>query len=77
MRGYHLYPWGEWFRKEWFILRHGIHYQCRQTAMIQQIRNAAVKHGVKVSIREIDQGFRVTVRRNTKAPAPVQACLLS
>lgn len=61
---YSKYRWKEWFRKRQFILRRGLDYKCPPSTMAQQIRNAAVKFGVKVSIVEADNGagFIVAVR---------------
>src|SRR6266436_4327617 len=51
-----IYRWHEWFRKRQFILRRGLDYKCPQGTMVQQVRNAAVKYKVRVSIFEADDG---------------------
>lgn len=56
-----LYHWLEWFKRKQFVLRRGLDYRCPQTTMVQQIRNAAVKYGVKVSIKDVNDGFIVNV----------------
>lgn len=58
-----IYPWDDWFEAEQFDLTRGIHYKCPQGVMQQQIRNAASKRGLRVSIDELDAGFVVTVIR--------------
>lgn len=45
------YPWKKWFAKEGTVtLQQGKHFDCLVHSMAQQIRNAAYRHGVQVSL---------------------------
>ena len=45
------YPWVQWFqRKKEFELIRGEHFKCLPHSMAQQMRNAAYRHGYRVSI---------------------------
>lgn len=57
------YPWGDWFASGRFVIRYR-DYNCSQEGMIQQVRNAALRAGVKVRCRsEKDGSITVQVRR--------------
>lgn len=47
-----IYDWDKWFARRRFRLLRGTHYFCSQSTMSQQIRNAATKRGLQVSITE-------------------------
>lgn len=49
-RGQVRYPWAKWFRRRTFTLRKGKDFTCQPHSMAQQIRNAAFRHRVTVSI---------------------------
>ncbi len=56
------YPWSKWFSKGKFHLRRGKHFQCATYCMAGQIRNAAPKWGVAVSIRVKGDALTAAVR---------------
>jgi hypothetical protein len=70
-----LYDWAGWFAKKQFVLQRGLDYWCPQSGMAGQIRNAAVKYGVKVSIRESLNGsvliVTVTEGKTSQSCTPV------
>lgn len=45
-----LHPFDNWFKKSRFKLVKGKHYNCMPHSMSQQIRNAAAKRGLTVSV---------------------------
>lgn len=53
------YEWDYWFTYDTFEITSGQHYDVSQSAMVQQIRNAASARGCKVSI--VDNGTSITV----------------
>ena len=59
------YEWDQWFRHHKFILTRGIHYHCSSSSFAQQLRNAAVKRGLSISLVERESSFVVTVNRVT------------
>lgn len=44
------YPWDEWFKKSTFTLKKGRDYVCQTHGMSVQVRTAAAKRGLYVSI---------------------------
>ena len=62
-----IYDWNKWFSRRRFCLRRGKDYTCQQATMGQQIRNAAVRMGVRVSLVESKDQFTVLVERNGNA----------
>lgn len=56
-----IYDWDAWFASGRFVLRRGRDYTCSQGTMAQQVRNAAAKRGISVSLVESDGSFVVTV----------------
>lgn len=60
-----LYPWDLWFGERRFKVRRGRDYLCGAHSMAQQIRNAASKRRVNVTIVESKRGdLTVTVQEN-------------
>lgn len=55
--------------KRRFTIRRGVHYECGQVAMVQQIRNAASRLGVRVSVTDGDDRFTVVVLSPRKEAA--------
>jgi len=55
------YQWKTLMQKKSFTLRHGIDYDCAQSSMPQQIRNAAVRLGKYVRIKPGPKAFTVEV----------------
>lgn len=53
------YDWERWFRLRRFQLRRGEDYDCSQSAMSQQVRNAASQRSLRVSI--VEGTDRITV----------------
>jgi hypothetical protein len=53
------YDWDDWLSKRKFTLRRGVHYDCTQSSIVQQVRNAATARGV--AVRPSDEGDRVVV----------------
>ena len=71
------YPWPLWFRKKRFHLRRGTHFDLSLASMEAQVRNAAHKVGLYVSIRTNTWGLTVTVTggkwiRNPRKWEPIQ-----
>ena len=56
-----MYDWQRWFRRRKFILKRGVDYRCQTSSMVQQIRNAAYKRGLSVSLEEDNGALTVTV----------------
>lgn len=44
------YPWDEWFSSATVSLKKGMHFRCQVHGMAQQIRNAARRRGLRVSL---------------------------
>ena len=44
------YPWTQWIRSGTIRLRAGRDYDCTDRSMAQQIRNAALREGLSVSV---------------------------
>ena len=61
------YSWERLFRQSWFRLRRGVDYDCPQSAMAQQIRNAASSREKRVRLVDKDDHFIVFVEPKTKA----------
>ena len=59
------YPWNKWFSKRKVTLRRGKgkDYQCQVHGMVAQIRSAAKKHEVDVSIKVKETDITIEVRR--------------
>jgi len=57
------YPWQKWFSRSRFRLVQGYHFGCQLHSMATQIRNAASRLGVSVSVKfnEGDGVLLVTV----------------
>jgi hypothetical protein len=51
------HPWRDWFKLGSFTLSQGVHYEGRTDTMAQQVRNAATRLGVRVTI-EIHNDLR-------------------
>lgn len=49
------YPWDKWFKKNKLVLVRGKHYECQPHSMGVQVRDAATKRDLEVSV-EIDEG---------------------
>jgi hypothetical protein len=64
------YDWISWFARPRFTLRRGVHYHCSQTSMAGQVRNAATRLGVSVSIIDEGSALTVVVREPARALAP-------
>lgn len=50
------YPWLRWFGQLHFTLKKGRDYDCRTDTMANMVRQAAARHGYKVSILIADDG---------------------
>ena len=57
------YPWDAWFRCEQFQLRRLTDFSCRPYTMAVQVRAAAAKRGLRVSVFITGNVLSVTVRR--------------
>lgn len=55
------YNWEEWFGQDSFTLVRGVDYHCSQSAMVQNIRNKAVKLGVRVNLEDAGDRIRVWI----------------
>ena len=49
------HPWNRWFRRRRFQLVRGEDYRCQPHAMSVQVRNAAAKRNLRVSV-QIEEG---------------------
>ena len=49
------YPWDKWLKEDKLVLHRGTHYRCQPHSMAVQVRDAATKRGLDVSV-EIDEG---------------------
>lgn len=56
-----LYDWDRWFGRPRIVLKYGVHYNGTQSSFGQQIRNAARKRGVSVSIEDNRDHFILRV----------------
>ena len=60
-----IYPWEEWLSYPQIVLVRGVHYQGRTYALAQQLRNAARRYMVKVSISiALDEGSLTVARKD-------------
>lgn len=59
-----LYDWDRWLALPSFELRRGEHYSCSQSAICQQIRNAAAKRDLRVSIEDHEHAVYVLVHHH-------------
>lgn len=57
------YPWDQWLARRRRRLQRGADYACSQSAMAQQIRNAAVRLGLRVSLVDVGDGLIITVKK--------------
>ena len=64
-----LYPWDSWLARDRIVLRRGKDYQCSQSVMAQQIRNAAVQRGLRVSLEDRLDSFLIHIRSLDPAKA--------
>lgn len=44
------YPWDKWFKKDKIVLVRGTHYHCQPHSMGVQVRDAAKKRDLDVSV---------------------------
>ena len=58
------YHWERWFSKSRFDLEYGRHFECDPASMIQQVRNAASRYGVSVSIKFDVESSKIKVKVN-------------
>ena len=66
------YDWDRWLADDRVVLRRGEHYVCDMYSFGLQLRNAATRLGVKISV-EIDpdsDDFVVTVKERQGASVP-------
>ena len=49
-----MYPWDNWLSKNKLKLKQGKHFYCAPYIFAQQVRNAAIKHEVAVSVHVFD-----------------------
>ena len=62
--GMAVYPWHRWLRRRSLLrLVRGEDYACQPHSMAQQVRNAAVREGVGVSVHIDGDVVAVLVRR--------------
>lgn len=67
-----LYDWGDWFAHRRFTLHKGMDYDCSQSSISQQVRNAASERGLRVSVIEGEDSVTVVVverKEEKKCPA--------
>lgn len=69
---YRRYPWAEWFSGSTQVeLKKGRDFSGRTDTMIQQVRNAATKWGVRVSFDVGEDGLSFSFRAEKKVrPGP-------
>lgn len=60
------YKWELWFVRDKTVLLRGVDYDCSQSSMVQSIRNAATRHGVRVHIE--DEGDTITIEVKGETP---------
>lgn len=61
-----LYPWEKWFAFGSFRIVRGEHYHCSQSVMAGQIRVAAWRRGLLVSIDDRNDQLSVRVSRKRR-----------
>ncbi len=59
--GNYKYPWEKWFSRTRFTIKKGKHYDCMTHAMAVQVRSAATRFGVSVSIAVGEDMLKVKV----------------
>jgi hypothetical protein len=64
------YPWRRWFRLQEFTLVRYTDFNGMAHTMCQQVRNAATRLGVKVSVSTARDGSTVAVRVKNPLPSP-------
>jgi hypothetical protein len=64
------YPWRRWFRLQEFTLVRYTDFNGMAHTMCQQVRNAATRLGVKVSVSIAPDGSTVAVRVKNPLPSP-------
>ena len=57
------YPWDRWFNKTTTIHRHK-DFDCQVHSMAAQIRNKACKHGLRVSLRIVENSITISKKGN-------------
>lgn len=55
------YPWDDWLSSPTVSLKKRLHFHCQIHGMAQQIRNAARKRGLRVSLEIADPHIHVRV----------------
>jgi hypothetical protein len=56
-----LYPWDDWFSKPKKRVVRQRDFKIGSASMSQQIRQAASKRGISVSLEEVEDGFIINV----------------
>jgi hypothetical protein len=56
------YPWDRWFRQRKFRLTRGREYRGMTHAMSVQVRSAAIKRGLRASVRVEEDSLVITLR---------------
>jgi len=64
-----LYDWDVWFARQSFALRRDKDYFCSSLSMAQQVRDAACRRGIPVTIEETSVGLFVHVFKRVSADA--------
>lgn len=64
-----IYKWEEWFKERDFTIHRGRDYVCSQSGMAQQIRQAATRFGVRISLKDCGNSFTVIVKQEETCPA--------
>ena len=64
-----IYPWDVWFSRSKLRLKKGRHFDCATYAMAQQIRNAAGRRGIGVSVSVYDNYVDAVINN----PTPVES----
>ena len=64
-----IHPWDRWFAGGSFRALRRRDFDCRTDTFIQQVRNAARRHGMSVSIKVSDDGTAVDVTATPRPPA--------
>jgi len=56
-----IYPWEKWLagRRRWISLQQGRDYDCSTSTMVQQLRNAACRLEIGMSIEQRDDVLEV------------------
>ncbi len=60
------YDWDAWFKRGTFLLIKGREYTCSQSAIAQQVRVAASKRGLSVTLQDVDSGMAVKVKERKR-----------